>query len=399
MAETVRALETPQDIEVSFVLPCLDEARTLEGCIAAALRCIGENGLRAEIVVADNGSRDGSPEIARRCGARVVEVPQKGYGSALMGGFDAARGRFLVMGDADGSYDFSQCMPFVERLRAGDDLVMGSRFKGRILRGAMPWKHRWIGNPVLSRLGRLLFPSPVSDFHCGLRALTRKAYEGMNLRTTGMEFASELVVKATVQGLRITEVPITLRPDGRDRPPHLRSWRDGWRHLRFLLCLSPRWTLFVPGLALVSVGLALMGLVILGPYRFGSVTLDIHTLMLAMLFVLVGYQAVTTAVAARIFALEEEIGPPAPRLENAFRFFTLERGLVAGGLLLLAGVALIGWLAASWAAAGFGPLAVENTLRPMVLGSTLVALGIQTLLMSFVYSMLGIKRKRHRPAA
>ncbi len=381
-------------LEVSFVLPCLDEARTLEGCIRAARRCIEDNGLRGEILVADNGSRDGSPEIARRCGARVVEVPERGYGNALTVGFAAARGRFLIMGDADGSYDFSECMPFVERLRRGDDLVMGSRFEGRILPGAMPWKHRWIGNPVLSRIGRLLFRSPVSDFHCGLRALTKRAFEQMELRTTGMEFASELVVKATVLGLRISEVPVTLHPDGRDRPPHLRSWRDGWRHLRFLLCLSPRWTLFIPGIVAATAGGLLMALVLAGPQRFGSVTLDLHTLVAGALLVLVGYQAVTTAIAARIFALEEEIGPPAPRLQRAFRVFTLERGLLAGALLLTAGAALIGRLIFFWASSGFGPLELERTLRPMLLGSTLVALGIQTLLMSFVYSMLGIKRRR-----
>jgi hypothetical protein len=384
-------------IEVSFVLPCLDEARTLEGCIRAAQRCIAENGLRAEIVVADNGSTDGSQAIAERCGARVVAVAERGYGSALRGGFAAARGRFLIMGDADGSYDFSQCMPFVERLRAGDELVMGSRFQGTILPGAMPWKHRWIGNPVLSAIGRLLFRSPVSDFHCGLRALTRDAFQAMDLRTTGMEFASELVVKATVRGLRISEVPITLHPDGRDRPPHLRSWRDGWRHLRFLLCLSPRWTLLVPGFVVLAVGLLGMASVFVGPRRVGSVTFDVHTLVAASLLVIVGYQAVTTAIAARIFALEEEIGPPAPRLERSFRVFTLERGLLAAAALLVAGALLIGRLFLAWAEAGFGPLEVQRTLRPMVLGSTLVALGMQTLLMSFVYSMLGIKRRRGEP--
>jgi len=388
----------PSDaVEVSFVLPCLDEARTLEGCIRAAQRCIAEHGLRAEIVVADNGSTDGSVEIAERCGARVVRVAERGYGSALRAGFVAARGRFLVMGDADGSYDFAECMPFIERLRAGDDLVVGSRFRGRILPGAMPWRHRWIGNPLLSALGRLLFRAPVSDFHCGLRALTRDAFRAMDLRTTGMELASELVVKASVRGLRISEVPITLHPDGRDRPPHLRSWRDGWRHLRFLLCLSPRWTLLVPGLVVLAVGGLGMASVLVGPRRVGSVTFDVHTLIAASLLVLVGYQAVTTAIAARIFALEEQIGPPAPRLERALQLFTLERGLVAAAALLVVGALLIGRLFLAWADTGFGPLEVQRTLRPMVLGSTLVALGMQTLLMSFLYSMLGIKRRRGEP--
>jgi glycosyltransferase involved in cell wall biosynthesis len=384
----------PQDIEVSFVMPCLDEARTLEGCIRAAQHCIQENGLAAEVIVADNGSSDGSPEIARRCGARVVDVPERGYGQALQAGFEAARGRFLIMGDADQSYDFGEAMAFVRELRAGHDLVMGSRFKGRILPGAMPWKHRWIGNPILSFIGRRLFGSQVSDFHCGLRALTREAYQAMNLRTTGMEFASELVVKASVQGLRIGEVPITLHPDRRDRAPHLRSWRDGWRHLRFMMCLSPRFTLFVPGLGLFGLGAALLGALWLGPVRLGDAILGVHTMLFASLLVIVGYQAMTTAIAARIYALEEEIGPPSPWLQDAFGVFTLERGLLGGLFLLVVGLVLIGSVASGWAAGGFGALVPEETLRPMILGATCVALGIQTLLMSFVYSMLGIKRRR-----
>src|ERR1043165_8525742 len=235
-------------VEVSFVMPCLNEARTLEGCLKAAQRCIDEHGLAAEIVIADNGSTDGSQAIAERCGARVVAIKEKGYGSALRGGTMAARGRFIVMGDSDLSYDFGETMPFIEKLRAGDDLVMGTRFgDGRIMPGAMPLKHKYLGNPVLSWLGRVLFRVPARDFHCGLRAYRKSAFESWNLRTTGMEFASEMAIKATVKGARIGQVPITLYKDGRDRPPHLRSWRDGWRHLRFMLCLSPRWTLLFPG--------------------------------------------------------------------------------------------------------------------------------------------------------
>jgi hypothetical protein len=384
-------------IEVSFVLPCLNEAETLEGCLREALRCIDEHGLAAEIIVADNGSTDGSQEIARRLGARVVAVPQRGYGAALMGGFDAARGRFLVMGDADLSYDFREAFALVERLRAGADLVMGSRFLGRIEPGAMPWSHRRIGNPVLSWLGRRLFGAPVSDFHCGLRALTRQAYQQMGLRTTGMEFASELVVKAAVRRLRIDEVPITLRPDGRSRPPHLRRWRDGWRHLRFLLTLSPRWTLGFPGLLLAGLGAGLMGLVLVGPARLPSVTLDLHTLVVGSLLVLVGYGAFTTAIAMRIYALVEELGPPAPRLERSFSIFTLERGLLAGAALIAAGLLLVGWQVLVWWRVDFGPLDVSRTLRPTIVGATLTAVGIQTVLASFVYSMLGIPRRRTHP--
>jgi hypothetical protein len=327
-------------------------------------------------------------------GARVVEVPERGYGSALMGGFQAARGRFLIMGDADESYDFREALPMIEALRAGADLVMGSRFRGRIEPGAMPWSHRWIGNPVLSFIGRLFFPSPVSDFHCGLRGLSRKAFEALNLRTTGMEFASEMVVKASAHGLRIAEVPITLHPDGRSRAPHLRRWRDGWRHLRFLMTLSPRWTLFLPGLVLLGVGALLLALVGLGPLALGSVTFDVHTMLAGSLFVIVGYQAVTTAIAARIYAFEEELGPPVAWMGRAFEVFTLERGLLAGAALAGVGAFLIGQLTWHWAQTGFGPLETSVTLRPMVLGSTFIAVGIQTLLMSFLFSMLGIRRRR-----
>jgi len=271
---------------------------------------------------------------------------------------------------------------------------MGSRFKGSIEPGAMPFLHRWLGNPVLSAVGRLLFRTPISDFHCGLRGLRKKAYEQLDLRTTGMEFASEMVVKAAARGLRLAEVPITLHPDGRSRPPHLRTWRDGWRHLRFMMTLSPRWTLFLPGLLALVVGLCVVVALGFGPRALGAVTFDVHTMLVGSLLATVGYQAVTTAIAARIYAVEEEIGPPAPWLQRAFTVFTLERGLVAGFLVSLSGIGLIGAAALSWRAAGFGPLDPVVTLRPVILGATLAALGIQTVLMSFVYSMLGIKRRR-----
>jgi len=381
-------------LEVSFVMPCLNEAETLADCIRAARGCIERHGLDAEIVVADNGSGDGSQEIGRAEGARVVDVAERGYGAALIGGFEAARGEFLIMGDADMSYDFGEAMPMVEALRAGADLVMGSRFKGRIEPGAMPSLHRWLGNPLLSFLGRFLFGTHISDFHCGLRGLTKKSYRALNLRTTGMELASEIVVKAATGGMRIAEVPVTLRPDGRTRAPHLRTWRDGWRHLRFLLTLSPRWTLFVPGAALFALGGAILLALAPGPRAVAGAVLDVHTMLVGSLLVILGYQAITVAFAARIYALEEEIGPPAPWLERGFEIFTLERGLLGGALVAATGMFLIGRLAFQWAAGGFGPLESSVTLRPMVFGSTLVAIGIQTVLMSFVYSMLGIKRRR-----
>jgi hypothetical protein len=384
----------PPEVEVSFVLPCLNEAETLEGCLLEIRQCIDQRGLVAEIVVADNGSTDGSQEIARRLGARVVEESERGYGNALTAGFEAARGRFLVMGDADLSYDFREAYAMIERLRSGADLVMGSRFLGRIEPGAMPWSHRVLGNPVLSFLGRLLFRVPVSDFHCGLRAMRRAAWRQMGLRTSGMEFASELVVKAAVRHMRIEEVPVTLRPDGRSGPPHLRRWRDGWRHLRFLLMLSPRWTLLVPGLVLSAVGATLMGVVLVGPLQLGGVTFDVHTMIVGSLLVLVGQSAASTGVAMRIYALVEELGAPAPRLDRLFSIFTLERGLLVGAALALAGMTLIGLEIWHWWQVDFGPLDISRTLRPTVLGATLVAVGIQTGLSSFVYSMLGIRRRR-----
>ena len=286
-------------VEVSFVMPCLDEAETLEGCVAAAKRCITANRLDAEIIIADNGSLDGSQEIARRCGARVVSIRERGYGAALNGGFEAARGRYLVMGDADQSYDFEEAIGMIERLLGGADLVMGSRFTGRIEKGAMPWSHRWIGNPILSLIGRTLFRSKISDFHCGLRAIAKESYQRLGMRTTGMEFASEIVVKATASKMRIEEIPITLHPDKRSRPPHLRSFRDGWRHLRFMLMLSPRYTLFLPGLFLMMIGGALLVRLYEGPLELGSATLGIHSMQLSSLLVIVGYQAVTIGVAAR----------------------------------------------------------------------------------------------------
>ena len=385
------------EVEVSFVMPCLNEVETLESCIRAARRCIEDNGLTGEVIVADNGSTDGSQSLARRCGARVVDIPHKGYGHALMGGIGAARGRFIVMGDSDDSYDFAEAMPMIERLRAGYDLVMGNRFRsggGTIMPGAMPLKHRYLGNPVLSRIGRVVFGVPISDFHCGLRAFSKASYEKMDVRTTGMEFASELVIKANLRGMKLTEVPVTLRKDGRNRPPHLRSWRDGWRHLRFMLCLSPRWTLFIPGCVLAALGLILGTLVATGPIHIGSVRLDIHTLVAAALMLIVGYQAMVAGAAMRIFALTEEIGPPSPFLQRAFKVFTLERGVVAGLLASLAGLAFIAvpvWL---WLRSGLGDLNPETTLRPMIVGSTLLAVGIETVLMSFVLSMLGMERKR-----
>lgn len=382
----------PGEVELSFVMPCLNEAETLAGCIDAARRCIEENGLSAEVIVADNGSTDGSQQIARERGARVVDVSLKGYGNALQGGIAASRGRYIIMGDSDMSYDFSDAMKFVHKLRDGHEMVMGSRFRGRIMPGAMPVSHKYIGNPGLSWLGRALFRSGFSDFYCGLRGFTREAYRRMGARSPGMEFALELVVKSQIMGLRSTEVPITLHVDGRSRPPHLRTMRDGWRSLRFMLGMSPRWTLFAPGIVLMALGLLVGGLVASGTQFVGGVGFDVHTLVAASLATIVGWMWVTTAVAMRFYALKDHIGEPGSAGRLLFGWFDLERGLIVGGLLVALGVGVIGWLVWQWALVDFGELEVRRTLRPMVVGATLVALGFQTVMASVMCSMLTIAR-------
>lgn len=389
----------PQDataVELSVVMPCLNEAETVAGCVANALLCLQQHEIHGEVVVGDNGSTDGSQELAARAGARVVSVRQRGYGSALAGAIEASRGRYIVLGDADGSYDFSISHLFLARLRDGFDLVMGNRFRGGIQPGAMPWKNRWIGNPVLTGIGRLLYRAPVGDFHSGMRGFSRQAFDAMRLRTTGMEFASEMVVKAALLRMRITEVPIPLRKDGRSRPPHLRPWRDGWRHLRFLLLLSPRWTLVYPGLLLVALGLVVAAGILSGVLvRAGRVEFGPHTLAAAGVMVLVGYSAATVGIAARIFAMQEAIGPPSSDwLRGWFRHLTLERGLAAGGTLLLTGVVIVGTVLHRWWRLSFGPLPLEQTIQPMLAGGFLIAIGVQTALMSFFYSMLGLSLRR-----
>ena len=391
MSASPEPASTP--LEVSFVLPCLNEAETLEPCIRAARKCLADHGYRGEVIVADNGSDDGSREIAERSGARVIRVAERGYGAALMSGFEAARGEVVIMGDADLSYDFEEGARFVEKMREGYDLVMGSRFKGEIRPGAMPPLHRWLGNPVLSALGRWLFRTSVSDFHCGIRALRRRKYDDLHLRTTGMEFASEMVVKASVLGLRIAEVPATLRPDGRSRPPHLRTWRDGWRHLRFLLTLSPRYTLLVPGLVLMAAGLGLWLFT-----SFGEDRVRYHTLVVGSLLVLVGSQAVIAAIAARLYALAEELGPPSSLMARPARGFTLERGLIGAGVLALIGATLVGTVLWRWMDSGFGALDPAETLHPVVIGATLLAVGAQTFFLAFLFRMFMIPRRRDVPS-
>ena len=383
-------------MEVTILMPCLNEAETLADCIAAAQRGLSNAGVEGEILIADNGSTDGSQDIARALGARVVDVPEKGYGNALRTGMEAAYGRFLIMGDSDRSYDFAEIKPFVEKLRAGADLVMGCRMPrggGKIIPGAMPWKHRWIGNPALTFIGRLLFRCPAHDFHCGLRALSKEAFLKLDLRTTGMEFASEMVIKASLRGLRIEEVPITLHKDGRSRPPHLRSWRDGWRHLRFMLLFSPRWLLLYPGLLMLLAGGVFFARLMIGPIAVKGVNFDLNTLEIASLLVQFGYQMVLLAGFVRIFAYTRGFLPPNHILSRAFSFFTLEKGLLSGLAILLVGFGLISLTLLDWATAGFGNLDPLANTRPVIAGRTLVSLGLQTLIFSLVFSYLGIDEK------
>jgi glycosyltransferase involved in cell wall biosynthesis len=381
-------------LELSVVMPCLNEAETLATCIEKARGSLERNGIAGEVIVADNGSTDGSREIAERLGARVVPVAERGYGAALQGGIAAARGRFVIMGDADDSYDFSNLLPFVEKLREGHDLVMGNRFRGGIEPGAMPPLHRYLGNPVLTGIGRLLFRSPCGDFHCGLRGFRKQAIEGLGLQTTGMEFASEMVVKATLMGLRIAEVPTTLSPDGRSRPPHLRSWRDGWRHLRFLLLFSPRWLFLYPGALLMALGLLGMALILPGARTLGSVTFDVNTLLYAAAAVFIGFQSVIFAVFTKSYAINEGLLPEDPRMNTLFRYVTLETGLVVGGLMVLVGVGASVWAVSDWGARSFGELDPQQTLRLVVPAIVCLTLGFQIVLSSFFLSVLALSRRR-----
>ena len=383
-------------LEVSIVMPCLNEADTIEVCIAKAQRALRENGILGEVIVADNGSTDGSQAIATRLGARIVQVDAKGYGNALMGGIAAARGTFVIIGDADDSYDFLELPTFVKKLRGGFDLVQGCRLPsggGRVLPGAMPLSHRWIGNPVFSMMARHMFRSPVHDVYCGLRAFTKAFYDRLDLRCTGMEFATEMIIKAGVYGARVVEVPITLSPDGRkSHAPHLKTFRDGWRTFRFFLMYSPRWLFLYPGILLVLVGLVGYGLAMPG-VTIGSVTFDAHTLLFASLAILLGYQSIVFAIFTKTFAISEGLLPEDTRLAQLFELVNLEKGLLAGGGALLIGLALLLASVNEWRLRDFGALNYAETMRWVIPGVTLAAFGFQTILSSFFVSILGMRRK------
>lgn len=379
--------------EISVVMPCLNEAETLGLCIEKAQRTFRDHGIRGEVIIADNGSTDGSIEIAQRMGARVVPVKTKGYGAALMGGIAAARGEYVVMGDADDSYDFTSVPAFLARLRQGFDLVMGNRFKGGIAPNAMPPLHKYLGNPVLTLIGRLFFNSPCGDFHCGLRGFRKDAYERMELRTTGMEFATEMVVKATLLDMRISEIPTTLSVDGRSRPPHLRTWRDGWRHLRFMLLYSPRWLFLYPGSLLMLAGVVLGVWLLTGPRAIGDVTFDVDTLLYAAMAILVGFQAIAFATFTKVFAISEGLLPEDPRLNRLFRFITLEVGLIVGGVLLAIGLIATLYAVRVWGAHHFGVLDPAQMLRLVIPAALSLTLGFQVILSSFFLSVLGLRRR------
>jgi glycosyltransferase involved in cell wall biosynthesis len=388
-------------IELTILMPCLNEAETLARCIEKAKLGLQRSGVRGEILIADNGSTDGSQAIAEKSGARVVTVKEKGYGSALIGGTRAALGKWIIMGDADDSYDFSQVDRFVKKFQEGFELVMGCRLPGgggTIIPGAMPWKNRWIGNPVLSFMGRLFFKCPAHDFHCGLRGYTKAAFDAMDLQTTGMEFASEMAIKAMLKKLKITEVPVTLHKDGRSRPPHLKPWRDGWRHLRFMLLFSPQWLFLMPGIVLLLLGVVCAAALSLNDIEIGGVVLNVGTLVVACMTVIIGFQLVAFAFFTKVFAIAEGLLPDDPKFSHVFKIFTLEKGIILGLLVLLGGIVLLARSIWIWKQADYGILpSTEENLRRLIPAATLIVLGIQTVFSSFFMSALGLKTTTRKP--
>jgi glycosyltransferase involved in cell wall biosynthesis len=380
-------------LELTILMPCLNEAETIEVCVHKAMRFLSRAGVKGEVLIADNGSTDGSQRLAEALGARVVQVFERGYGAALMGGMKAALGRFVIMGDADDSYDFSSLDLMLEALRGGADLVMGNRFRGGIAKGAMPPLHRYLGNPVLSMIGRLFFKAPVGDFHCGLRGFHRESLLALGLSSPGMEFASEMVVKASLNGLRLVEVPTTLSVDGRSRAPHLKTWRDGWRHLRFLLLHSPEYLFLAPGLLLMSAGFAGSFFLSQGAVRLTrTISLDVHTLVVASFAILIGAQLVMFGGLARRYSVMEGVLPPSRGSKGLVLGLTLETILQGALILLLVGCAGTGWAIWGWAQSGFGPILYNNVMRLLVPSLTAIALAIQLGASGFLASVFTLRR-------
>jgi glycosyltransferase involved in cell wall biosynthesis len=404
---SIRAISDPKSgyqtaedvVELSVVIPCLNEAETIGLCIDKAMAALEAHHIAGEVVIGDNGSTDGSQAIAAARGARVVSVTERGYGAALLGGIAAARGRYVIMGDADDSYDFGEIPRFVTKLREGYDLVQGCRLPsggGTVSPNAMPFLHRWWGNPMFSALARWWFRAPIHDIHCGMRGFVRELPERLGQTCTGMEFASEMVIKASLARVRTAEVPITLHEDGRTaHAPHLRTFRDGWRHLRFFLVFSPRWLFLVPGRLLTLFGLLGYAAALpMNGLRIRGVHFDVNTLLVASLSIILGFQAISFALMTKIFAIDAGLLPADRRVTRFSRVVTLERSLVAGGLAVVAGLSLLVGAVAQWKAAGFGPLNYERTMRWVIPGTTLTALGVQVVLSSFFVSVLLLRRRR-----
>jgi glycosyltransferase involved in cell wall biosynthesis len=382
-------------IELSIVMPCLNEADTLASCITTAQRALAQHDICGEVIIADNGSTDDSVAIASRMGATVVHVAAPGYGNALMGGIGASQGAYVLMGDADDSYDFSEAPKFLAELRNGYQLVMGCRLPaggGTIEPGAMPRLHRWIGNPAITLMARRWFHAPIHDAYCGLRGFTKELYQRLDLRSKGMEFATEMVIKSSLYGERTTEVPVTLRPDGRvSTRPHLKTFRDGWRTLRFFLMYCPAWLFLIPGGLLIALGLVGYA-VALPSATIGSVNFDVHTLLFASLAIILGQQSIVFALFTKVFAISEGLLPPDPRLDRFFRYAKLELGILLGGLSMLAGVILLATQVRAWAGTDFGPLDYSHTMKWVIPGATLVVLGVQTIWASFFVSILSLRQ-------
>jgi glycosyltransferase involved in cell wall biosynthesis len=385
-----------KELELTILMPCLNEAETLAACIRKSKSFMREQHINGEVLVADNGSSDNSREIAVQEGARLISVEKRGYGSALMGGIEAASGEYIIMGDADDSYDFTSIMPFVEKLREGYDLVMGNRFKGGIAKGAMPPLHRYLGNPILSGMGRLFFGSNINDFHCGLRGFSKKAILSLNLNTVGMEFASEMVVKALMHKLKVTEVPTALSRDGRSRPPHLRSWSDGWRHLKFLLMFSPRWLFFYPGLVLIVLGSLGTGILTFTPVKINNVSLDVHTMLYCVLMVILGVQTVSFSIITGAYARIVKLYPANDKFLERIYSFPVEKGVIAGVILFIAGLALSVAGVSIWVKTGFGKLMPASMLRLLLPAVLTLSIGWQIIFTSFLIGIFQIKTRAQR---